>query len=74
VALRGVRNSRTSSIGDLNARICEASDLRYPNQHQDKYRQNKGKFYKRLSFVSVQVTSKHGNPFLSLNQQLTSAA
>jgi hypothetical protein len=62
MVLRRVRNSGARCIGDLDARIRQASDLRYAHQQQDKYRKDKGELYEGLSFVSVKVASKHCNP------------
>ncbi len=51
MALRGVGNSCTSSVGDLDARIGQASDLGYTNEQKDEYRQDKSEFYEGLPSV-----------------------
>jgi hypothetical protein len=51
VVLRGVGDSSTRSVRDLDARICQASDLDRSDQQQDEYRQDKGEFYEGLPFV-----------------------
>jgi hypothetical protein len=51
VVLRGIGDSGTRGIGDLDAGICQAPDLGGADQQQDKYREDKGELDKGLSFV-----------------------
>jgi hypothetical protein len=51
VALRGIGDSGTCGIGDLDARICQTSDLGCTDQQQDKDRQHKGELYEGLPFI-----------------------
>jgi len=51
VVLRGIGNSGTRSIGDLDAGIRQTSDLGCTDQQEDKDRQHKGELYEGLSFI-----------------------
>jgi hypothetical protein len=51
VVLRGIRDSRTSGVADLDAGIGQAPDLNCSYEQKDKYRQYKGELYKSLPFV-----------------------
>jgi hypothetical protein len=51
VVLRGIGDSSTRSIGDLDTRIGQTSDLDRSDQQQNEYRQDKSEFYEGLPFV-----------------------
>jgi hypothetical protein len=51
MSLRRIGDAGTRSIGDLDARIRQASDLGYTDHQQNQYRQYKGEFYEGLPTV-----------------------